>query len=57
MFALSTPRIDVGAEAYLTTAGLGAGEAGKVTNYVIRDGVPAYQRGFDTGSEAYLAPR
>jgi len=50
-FALSTPRLDLGSEAYLTTTGLGAGEEGRRTNGVIRNGVPAYQHGFDTGSE------
>ncbi len=54
VMALSLPRLDLGSEAYPSTAGLGA-SGGQVTNQVIREGVPAYQHGFDVGSEAYPA--
>lgn len=52
VFALTLPRLDLGTEAYPATAGLGAGEAGQVTGTVVRDRVPAYQRGFDAGTES-----
>lgn len=53
VFAYSVPRLDLGSEAYLSTRGQGAGEQGLTRNQVTREGVAAYQRGFDTGSEAY----
>ena len=53
VFAFSAPRLDTGSEAFPGTVGIGAGEAHGVTNHVTRGPVPAYQRGFDTGAEAY----
>ena len=53
VFAFSVPRLDVGSAAYPSTIGVGAAEPGAVTNHVTRGAVPAYQRGFDTGAEAY----
>jgi len=57
VFAYGMPTLDLGSEAYITTRGQGAGEQGLIRNQVMREGVAAYQHGFDTGSEAYPAPR
>ncbi len=56
-FAPSAPRLDLGSQAYPTTAALGTDPAGRVTNHVTREAVPAYQFGFDVGSQAYPTPR
>jgi hypothetical protein len=54
VFAFGAPRLDTGSEAFPGTAGLGAAEAwGHATNRVAGGTVPARQRGFDTGAEAY----
>ncbi len=57
VFVYSPARIDVGSETYPSTVGLGPASAGEFTNHVTRDGVPAYQHGFDVGSETYPEPR
>ncbi len=57
MFAIGAPRLDVGAQAYPSTAALGADQASRGVNHVTREEVPAYQHGFDVGSQAYPAPR
>jgi hypothetical protein len=57
VFNRSLPELNVGSEAYPSTAGQGGAGDGRVTNHVTREGVPSYQHGFDTGAEAYPAPR
>lgn len=57
VFAFGPPRLDVGSESYPSTNGLGAGEEDGGTNHVLRSAVPAYQRRFDTGSQAYPDPQ
>ena len=53
MFAIGVPARDVGAQAYPSSADLGGAASIKGVNHVTRNAVPAYQRGFDTGSRAY----
>jgi hypothetical protein len=53
----TVPGRDVGSEAYPATIGLGAANPSEFTNHVLRDRVPAYQRGFDVGAESYPEPR
>ena len=57
VFAISTMRLDLGAQAYPSTAALGADQASRGVNHVTRERVPAYQHGFDVGSQAYPTPR
>jgi hypothetical protein len=56
VFAVGASRVDVGSEQYPSVISQGADAPGSV-NRVTRWAVPAYQGGFDVGSEAYPAPR
>lgn len=55
--AVGARRLDVGAQAYPNTATLGSDQASRGVNHVTRARVPAYQHGFDVGSQAYPTPR
>ena len=57
VFAIGAPRLDLGSQAYPSTATLGSDQAGRGVNHVTRERVPAYQHGFDVGSQAYPTPR
>ncbi len=57
LFAIGAPRLDLGSQAYPSTATLGAEQTGRAVNHVTRAQVPAYQHGFDVGSQAYPTPR
>ena len=57
VFAIGAPRLDLGAQPYPSTVALGADQASQGVNHVTRERVPAYQHGFDVGSQAYPAPR
>ncbi len=56
-FAVGAGRLDIGAQAYPSTAALGADMASQGVNHVTRAQVVAYQSGFDVGSQAYPMPR
>ncbi len=57
VFAIGAPRLDLGSQAYPSTATLGAEQISRGVNHVTRERVPAYQHGFDVGSQAYPTPR
>lgn len=57
IFVIGAPRLDLGAQAYPSTETLGAGQGPQGVNHVTRVRVPAYQLGFDVGSQAYPTPR
>ncbi len=57
IFAVSAVQLDLGAQAYPSTAALGADQPSQGVNHVTRERVPAYQHGFDMGSQAYPTPR
>ena len=57
VFAIGAPRLDIGAQAYPSTSALGTDQTRQGVNHVTREQVPAYQHGFDVGSQAYPAPR
>ena len=57
VFAIGAPRLDVGSQAYPSTATLGPDQTSRVVNHVTREKVPAYQLGFDVGGKAYPTPR
>lgn len=57
VFAISAVQLDIGSQAYPSTAALGADQTSVGVNHVTRERVPAYQHSFDVGSQAYPVPR